>query len=58
MSISGTASYAIDFGTSNTIVARWNLAEARAQTLFLPGLSQQLGDNPPLIPSLNLCRRR
>lgn len=52
MSISGTVSYAIDFGTSNTIVARWNLAEARAQTLFLPGLSQQLGDNPPLIPSL------
>ncbi|MGF1489187.1 MAG: Hsp70 family protein [Prochloraceae cyanobacterium] len=52
MSVSGTASYAIDFGTSNTVVARWNSAEARAQTLFLPGLSQQLGDNPPLIPSL------
>ncbi len=52
MSTTGTASYAIDFGTSNTVVTRWNLAEDRAETLFLQGLSHQLGDNPPLIPSL------
>ena len=44
--------YAIDFGTSNTVVARWNAATEQAETLALPGLSQQLSQNPPLIPSL------
>ena len=44
--------YAIDFGTSNTVVARWNAATEQAETLVLPGLSQQLSQNPPLIPSL------
>jgi molecular chaperone DnaK (HSP70) len=42
--------YAIDFGTSNTVICRWD-AE-KAETLTLPGLSQMLVDNPPLIPSL------
>ena len=43
---------AIDFGTSNTVVARWNRATQQPETLALPGLSVQLGQNPPLIPSL------
>ncbi|MGH2415528.1 MAG: Hsp70 family protein, partial [Microcystaceae cyanobacterium] len=45
-------SYAIDFGTSNTVITRWNAATAQAETIKLSGLSQQLGNNPPLIPSL------
>jgi molecular chaperone DnaK (HSP70) len=44
--------YAVDFGTSNTVVVRWNAVTQAAETLTLPGLSQKLGDNPPLIPSL------
>jgi molecular chaperone DnaK (HSP70) len=44
--------YAIDFGTSNTVVVRWNSVTQAAETLALPGVSQKLGDNPPLIPSL------
>jgi molecular chaperone DnaK (HSP70) len=44
--------YAIDFGTSNTVVVRWNPVTQEAETLVLPGLAQKLGDNPPLIPSL------
>ncbi|MBW4649085.1 MAG: Hsp70 family protein [Kastovskya adunca ATA6-11-RM4] len=43
---------AIDFGTSNTVITRWNLATQQSETLRLPGLSQQLSQNPPLIPSL------
>jgi molecular chaperone DnaK (HSP70) len=44
--------YAIDFGTSNTVVARWNAITQSSETLSLPGLSVQIGANPPLIPSL------
>ncbi len=47
-----SASYAIDFGTSNTVITRWNSATQQAETLSLPGISQQLSQNPPLIPSL------
>ena len=43
---------AIDFGTSNTVVARWNRATQQPETLMLPGLSMRLGQSPPLIPSL------
>ncbi|HIK33491.1 MAG TPA: Hsp70 family protein [Oscillatoriales cyanobacterium M59_W2019_021] len=43
---------AIDFGTSNTVVARWNPITGQPETLKLPGLSVQQGQNPPLIPSL------
>ncbi len=43
---------AIDFGTSNTVIARWNPATQQAETLKLPGLTVQQGQNPPLIPSL------
>ncbi len=44
--------YAIDFGTSNTVIARWNGVTQQAETVKLAGLSQQIIDNPPLIPSL------
>ena len=43
---------AIDFGTSNTVIARWNPATQQPETLSLPGLSVISGHNPPLIPSL------
>ena len=43
---------AIDFGTSNTVVARWNPATKVAETLTLPGLSVQQVDNPAVVPSL------
>lgn len=43
---------AIDFGTSNTVITRWNSATQQPETLSLPGISQQLNQNPPLIPSL------
>jgi molecular chaperone DnaK (HSP70) len=43
---------AIDFGTSNTVITRWNAATQQPEILSLPGLSLKLGDNPALIPSL------
>ncbi|MUG98889.1 Hsp70 family protein [Scytonema sp. UIC 10036] len=43
---------AIDFGTSNTVIARWNPVTQGPETLNLPGLSIQQSLNPPLIPSL------
>lgn len=43
---------AVDFGTSNTVVARWNPVTQAPETLALPGLSQALGNDPPLVPSL------
>jgi molecular chaperone DnaK (HSP70) len=45
-------SYAIDFGTSNTVITRWNQATQQPETLTLPGISLKMGQNPPLIPSL------
>jgi molecular chaperone DnaK (HSP70) len=43
---------AIDFGTSNTVITRWNAATQQPETVSLPGLSIVSGINPPLIPSL------
>lgn len=43
---------AIDFGTSNTVIARWNRATQQPETLSLPGITQKSAQNPPLIPSL------
>ncbi|MGF1492744.1 MAG: Hsp70 family protein, partial [Microcoleaceae cyanobacterium] len=43
---------AIDFGTSNTVVSRWNAATQQPETLKLPGLSLTTVQNPALIPSL------
>jgi molecular chaperone DnaK (HSP70) len=44
--------YAIDFGTSNTVITRWNSATQQPETLTLPAFSMQLAQNPPLVPSL------
>jgi molecular chaperone DnaK (HSP70) len=52
MSTTSTTSYAIDFGTSNTVITRWNPVTQQPETINLPGISLQLSQNPPLIPSL------
>lgn len=44
--------YAIDFGTSNTVITRWNAVTQSAETVAIADLSIRLGENPPLIPSL------
>lgn len=42
--------FAIDFGTSNTVVSRWNAVSQTAEVVRLEALSQTL--DPPVIPSL------
>jgi len=42
--------YAIDFGTSNTVVAKIN-PNGEIETVKLADYSSVIGDNPPLIPS-------
>lgn len=44
--------YAIDFGTSNTAIARWQITSQQPEMIDLAPFAQQLGENPPLIPSL------
>jgi molecular chaperone DnaK (HSP70) len=45
--------FAIDFGTTNSVVARWDEASRCAEVLSLPGLSAlNLEGVPPIIPSL------
>ncbi|MBP0028717.1 Hsp70 family protein [Roseofilum sp. Guam] len=43
---------AIDFGTSNTVISRWNPVTQTPEILKVPGYSLQQAPNPPLIPSL------
>jgi molecular chaperone DnaK (HSP70) len=43
---------AVDFGTSNTVITRWNAATQTSEMVVLPGLSTTLGDTPSLVPSL------
>ena len=31
--------YAVDFGTSNTVVARWNFAKEEPQTVSFPAIT-------------------
>ncbi|NCJ07939.1 Hsp70 family protein [Synechococcales cyanobacterium C] len=45
-------SYAVDFGTSNTVIARWNPVSQQPESIALPGLSFRVGQNPDLVPSL------
>ncbi len=45
-------SYALDFGTSNTLITRINPVTEQTEIIKLPVFCQQLGNNPPLIPSL------
>ncbi len=47
-----TNSYAIDFGTSNTVITRWNGVAKTAETIALPNFSQKIPNSPPVIPSL------
>ena len=44
-------SYAIDFGTSNTAIARWNSVTNQPELVTLP-VSRQMGSQSALIPSL------
>lgn len=43
---------AIDFGTSNTVIARWNQATQQPETISIPGITWKTAQSPPLIPSL------
>ncbi len=45
-------SYAIDFGTTNTVITRWNGATQQGEIVDLPPFSQIVSNNPALIPSL------
>jgi molecular chaperone DnaK (HSP70) len=45
-------SYAIDFGTSNTVVTRWNPATEKPEVISLNGVSRRVAQNPDLVPSL------
>ena len=42
----------MDFGTSNTVVTRWNALKEEPEIMALERFAQQLGTNPPLIPSV------
>lgn len=44
--------YAIDFGTSNTVITCWNHATDQATVVSLAEFSQQMMNTPALIPSL------
>ena len=43
---------AIDFGTSNTVISRWNQTTKQPEIVKLPDISIISVENPPLIPSL------
>ncbi|MDJ0508803.1 MAG: Hsp70 family protein, partial [Crocosphaera sp.] len=45
-------SYALDFGTSNTVITRVNPVTQQPEIIKLSEVSQQLENNPSLIPSL------
>ena len=45
--------YAVDFGTSNTVVARWNFAREEPQTMRFPAITAPgSGAMPPVTPSV------
>jgi molecular chaperone DnaK (HSP70) len=47
-----SGSYAIDFGTSNTVISRWNGATQSVEVLSFPNLSYGLGNEVAVVPSL------
>jgi molecular chaperone DnaK (HSP70) len=48
-----SARIAIDFGTTNSVVVRWDERQGGAELLALAGLSERVADGrPPLIPTL------
>lgn len=47
---------AIDFGTTNSLLARWDSGRQAGQVVVVPGLSNSFGAEPGLIPSqLYVC---
>jgi molecular chaperone DnaK (HSP70) len=44
--------FAIDFGTTNTVIAKWDDAAGQAEIVKLPGMSLIEAERPPLVPSL------
>ena len=45
--------YAVDFGTSNTVVARWNFAREEPQTTSFPAIpAPAVEEMPPVIHSV------
>lgn len=42
---------AIDFGTTNSLLARWDAGRQAGQVVIVPGLSNNFGAEPGLIPS-------
>jgi len=52
MTTSATNTIAIDFGTSNTVITRWNPASKKPETIHLKAVALRQAQNPPLIPSL------
>lgn len=49
--------YAIDFGTSNTVVSRWNHLKKQPETLTFPAISTlPAGEMPAVIPSVMYYR--
>jgi molecular chaperone DnaK (HSP70) len=44
--------YAIDFGTSNTVIARWNAATQQSEIVKLGDISDPLAQTSALVPSL------
>src|SRR5258708_35878360 len=43
---------AIDFGTTNSVIAHWNNDEAIPEIVTVSGISIEDGGRPPLVPSL------
>lgn len=44
---------AIDFGTTNSVIARWHESDERSEVIALDGVSEQsFSDLPPVVPSL------
>lgn len=43
---------AIDFGTTNSVIARWNPADGSPELITLPGMSLVEVERPSLVPSL------
>ena len=51
-----TIKLAIDFGTTNSVLARWDDAQKGGEIVSIPGLSRGFGAEPGLIPTLLFVR--
>lgn len=43
---------AVDFGTTNSVIARWDEAAGAAEIVALPAISTRSAEHPPIVPSL------